>query len=225
MDQQYQSLQLTEEEERLIKRLKIKRKVKKIMESNEDIDAKRSFVENLIEEARLKQKECDKRYHIKKRDERLSKMRQYHQEHRDEIIERKRQHYQDNRDDIAAWYYENQQRAIEMLGGRCLATGTTEKLDFAHRTPSDKVFTIAERLNNPYFFNDPKKVEELNKCSLLCRQAHTAYDFTWTSLNYPQNEETFPIWLDSYKDWHSLHKDRMTYREYLINNPIMEITE
>ena len=214
-NQGHQSLQLTEEEERSIERLRIKRKVKKIMESNNDIDVKRSLVENVIEEAILKRKQN----YQDNRDEALAYQKQYDQDHRDEIRERKRQNHQDHRDEKIAIYNKNHQRAIDMLGKKCIATGTNENLDFAHRDPSGKVFNIADRLHNPNFFNDPRKVEELNKCSLLCRQAHKAYDFTWVSIGYPQSEKTFPIWLDSYRKWHNNHRDRIKYREYLINNP------
>lgn len=187
-NQGHQSLQLTEEVERRVKNLRLKTKVKEIMKSNKDIDVKRSLVENLIEEGRLKKKDYDE------------------------------ERTKDNRDERLAIYNENHQRALEMLGGTCIATGTTEKLDFAHRDPSGKVFTVAKRLNNVNFFNIQKDIDELHKCSLLCRSAHLAYDRTWVSLGYPQNEKTFPIWLDSYKKWYN-GPQNITYREYLINHP------
>lgn len=240
MDQYHQSLQLTDAEEKWIKKLGLKKKVKNIMESNEDIDVKRILVKNLIEEARLKEKDRKKQWYINNRDERLTKTREYQQEHRDEILgykkkyrqdnrdkvsEYQKQYYQDHRDDMIAMYNKNRQQAIEMLGGKCIATGATEKLNFCHREPSGKLFEPNNSLNNVNFFNNQKNIDELNKCSLLCNAAHKAYDKTWLSLGYTQNEETFPIWLDSYKDWHNNHRDDMTYRAYLINNPIMEITE
>lgn len=151
-------------------------------------------------------------------EEKKNKKSRYHKKYN-------KQYSQANRNEKIALHHEHHQRAIEMLGGQCMATGATEKLEFCHRVPSGKLFDPACNLNSLNFFDNQKNLDELRKCSLLCNAAHKAYDKTFTSLGYPQNEETFPIWLDSYRTWYSLHKGRMTYREYLIKNPIMEITE
>jgi hypothetical protein len=54
------------------------------------------------------------------------------------------------------------------LGGRCIRCGATDDLNFHHRDPSEKSFTIS-RL---WSMRDEIIETELAKCDLLCRECH-----------------------------------------------------
>lgn len=113
----------------------------------------------------------------------------------------------------------NRPRAYALYGGKCELTGTTENLNFAHMDPSKKSFNIAPRLQQVNFFSRIDNLVEMTKCALLCVEAHNAYDKTWTSLGYPQNEAGYSAFFESYSDWIA-DGSKGTYRKYLIANPM-----
>lgn len=63
-------------------------------------------------------------------------------------------------------------QGIEILGGGCLICGYSrcqEALDFHHRDPAEKDFTISHHWNRAW-----KVLEkEILKCALLCNRCHT----------------------------------------------------
>lgn len=62
-------------------------------------------------------------------------------------------------------------RLVEYLGGCCQICGYKKNfkaLDFHHKIPSDKTFTISSKHNGPY----EVLLEEVKKCMLLCRNCH-----------------------------------------------------
>ena len=63
-------------------------------------------------------------------------------------------------------------KAIEYLGGKCKKCGYAKcvnALEFHHRDPSEKEFTIARKRQN-YGWDRIK--HELDKCDLLCSNCH-----------------------------------------------------
>lgn len=66
----------------------------------------------------------------------------------------------------------NKHNAIEYLGGKCSICGYNkciDALDFHHKDPKEKEFTISKRIGKSKF-NDIKS--ELDKCVLVCANCH-----------------------------------------------------
>lgn len=59
-------------------------------------------------------------------------------------------------------------KAISILGGQCEDCGSVHRLQFDHRDPKQKMFTIARGSS----FSDTRFWEEIRKCQLLCRKCH-----------------------------------------------------
>ena len=62
-------------------------------------------------------------------------------------------------------------RAVDYLGGKCITCGYSRSmhaLDFHHRDPSEKDFTVSQYANLSW----DKIVKELEKCDLLCANCH-----------------------------------------------------
>jgi hypothetical protein len=65
-------------------------------------------------------------------------------------------------------YYRKKTELIALLGGVCVVCGTTVDLQFHHKDPSQKKFTIASR----YGLKMDKLQDELGKCELRCSLHH-----------------------------------------------------
>ena len=63
---------------------------------------------------------------------------------------------------------ERKKLLIEMLGGKCVRCGATERLHFDHINPLEKSFDIGRSLDNSMDKLEP----ELAKCQLLCPKCH-----------------------------------------------------
>lgn len=63
-------------------------------------------------------------------------------------------------------YHKVRNKAIEMLGGKCVVCGTTMNLEIDHIEPSEKKFNIGACWSRPIFY------EEIKKCQLLCYPCH-----------------------------------------------------
>ena len=57
---------------------------------------------------------------------------------------------------------------IGLLGGKCVKCFSMENLEFDHIDPTEKTFSIGERLTHPL----ESIIEEANKCQLLCHKCH-----------------------------------------------------
>ena len=65
-------------------------------------------------------------------------------------------------------HYRLKAKAIDILGGKCVACGTDERLEFDHIDPSTVEFRIIPGLRLAW-----SRVEtELKKCQLLCHEHH-----------------------------------------------------
>ena len=65
-----------------------------------------------------------------------------------------------------ARYERNKKKCVDKLGGKCVACGSTELLQFDHINPLEKSFTITSG------FHRKDLDEELAKCQLLCWDCH-----------------------------------------------------
>ena len=59
-------------------------------------------------------------------------------------------------------------RGIEYLGVKCVDCGTTDRLEFDHKDPPEKEFTISSKFTRGW----ARLVEELDKCDLRCVPCH-----------------------------------------------------
>jgi len=66
-------------------------------------------------------------------------------------------------------YVERLDKAYAYLGGFCVKCGLKTKLHIHHKDPSQKSFTVTERLHGMAW---EKLIEELDKCELLCVVCH-----------------------------------------------------
>lgn len=65
-------------------------------------------------------------------------------------------------------YQRRRVEAVERLGGKCVACGSVENLEFDHIDPIGKDFTIARASS----FAEARWQKELGKCQLLCTDCH-----------------------------------------------------
>lgn len=72
----------------------------------------------------------------------------------------------------AEWRLRTRAWALALLGGKCIACGLTERLQFDHVDASTKVIEIGVAIRNGW--SRERLLEELAKCQLLCRPHHLA---------------------------------------------------
>jgi len=65
-------------------------------------------------------------------------------------------------------YHERKKEAIDILGGKCSVCGSTSNLEFDHKNPDGKSFTLTKLWSVP----EAEFKKELKKCRLLCRKHH-----------------------------------------------------
>jgi 5-methylcytosine-specific restriction endonuclease McrA len=73
------------------------------------------------------------------------------------------------------YYYKNRAFLIDYLGGKCTACGTTENLEFDHKDPKEKSFSISGNLKQSI---NERMMKEIDKCHLLCSDCHKKKTFT-----------------------------------------------
>lgn len=64
-------------------------------------------------------------------------------------------------------YHERRRNAIQQLGGKCVLCGSKKRLEFDHKDPKSKSFSIWGRSVSRAKFDS-----ELKKCQLLCAKCH-----------------------------------------------------
>lgn len=64
-------------------------------------------------------------------------------------------------------YHRRRKSAIKQLGGECVRCGSKKKLEFDHRDPKSKSFSIWSR-----GVSESRLVLEIAKCQLLCAKCH-----------------------------------------------------
>lgn len=114
--------------------------------------------------------------------------KQYHVDNKDWISERNKKYREENPEHMKklrkAQYEKHQEKLVEgqrkirderrkylreYLGGKCVRCGATERLEFDHRIPADKSYTIASNIT---CFSLEELILEIDKCQLLCRPCH-----------------------------------------------------
>lgn len=73
-------------------------------------------------------------------------------------------------DHKAAWRTRTREWAVAELGGCCFDCGSTERLEFDHADPGDKVFDISVGIRDGY--GRDRLRSELVKCVLRCHTHH-----------------------------------------------------
>ena len=100
-----------------------------------------------------KRRESDRRYHAERGGKKVRDA--YNKKYREEGHFTARRHAR-------------RKLLIEMLGGKCVRCGATERLHFDHINPLEKSFDIGRSLDNSMYKLEP----ELAKCQLLCPKCH-----------------------------------------------------
>ena len=72
-------------------------------------------------------------------------------------------------------YKARRDAAIKELGGKCKVCGSPENLDFDHRDPSTKLYTLGNLLAGG---SEALVQAELKKCQLLCEKCHDSKTLT-----------------------------------------------
>ena len=127
--------------------------------------------------------------------------RKYYAANREKILEQQKQYYQDNIEEKRSYhrehaynrrrndpefaqlclengkkrYQDNRAFLIDYLGGKCTVCGTTENLEFDHKDPKEKSFSISPNLKQSI---NERMMKEIDKCHLLCNDCHKKK--TWT---------------------------------------------
>jgi 5-methylcytosine-specific restriction endonuclease McrA len=72
------------------------------------------------------------------------------------------------------WLAARRKRAIELLGGKCAACGSTDDLEFDHIDPTtkDPLLRGKHRQGFPWSWAWKRIEIELTKCQLLCEKCH-----------------------------------------------------
>lgn len=63
---------------------------------------------------------------------------------------------------------DRRQKALGLLGGKCVVCGSTQNLEIDHIDPTTKSFTLARGWHHAW----DKVVKELEKCQILCSTHH-----------------------------------------------------
>lgn len=107
-----------------------------------------------------------------------------------------------------ARYHRKKNEFIQYLGGKCIQCGATEHLQFDHKNPSDKCFSIMSKWKLPL---DEIKTE-LDKCQLLCAKCHlkkTSADLNWEKGIGETRSEKQKLYR---KRWYERHKEEYNAR-------------
>lgn len=67
-------------------------------------------------------------------------------------------------------YIRERDRCVAYLGGKCSKCGSVEKLEIHHKDKSQKSFNPTSKSDMSW----KRRVEELNKCEILCMWCHKA---------------------------------------------------
>jgi hypothetical protein len=65
-------------------------------------------------------------------------------------------------------YHNRRQKALEFLGGKCVACEERERLEIDHIDPRQKTFDISKM----WSCSEEKFWKEIEKCQLLCQKHH-----------------------------------------------------
>ena len=138
--------------------------------------------------------------------EKRQKDRTYYSEHTEEIIAKVKRYYEENKEEKQRYVQEYQMRrkirACEYLGGKCIRCPQDHPstLQFHHRDPSAKLFTITTKV-----LGSPKKypwdtviVPELDKCDLLCANCHFLHHASLTPERVRELQAETPEQRDSH---------------------------
>lgn len=66
------------------------------------------------------------------------------------------------------YYYRKRKKIIELLGGKCVICGSSDKLEFDHINRNTKKYEISRMITYAY----DVILEEIKKCQLLCNKCH-----------------------------------------------------
>lgn len=107
-----------------------------------------------------------------------------------------------------ARYHKKKTEFMQYLGGKCVRCGATEHLQFDHKNPSDKCFSIMSKWKLSLDEIKP----ELDKCQLLCAKCHlkkTGADLDWEKGIGETRDEKQKFYR---RRWYERHKEEYNAR-------------
>lgn len=122
-------------------------------------------------------RQYNKEYYLKNRKKRLEKQKEYQRKHKKQVREYKKQHYIKNQKKILTRIKERHLEKMDKINQIKQENGCEECgmknpicLDFHHKNPKTKRFTISFGLNRGF----PLKriMKEIKKCRIICRNCH-----------------------------------------------------
>ena len=122
-------------------------------------------------------KEKRSEYNKKWKEENKGYYRGYTEKRKEKKAEYDRKYNEEHKEHRSEQRNEKRAYCLEYLGGKCVKSGDTERLEFDHIKREGKKYSIASKLTCTF---DNLK-EELNKCQLLCVDCHlekTASEWT-----------------------------------------------
>ena len=141
------------------------------MSPRKDPEAIREYNRSYYQKNKEKLKEQALENYYANREEKLAYQKEYEYnrrrndpEHAQRCLERGKGYYKKNRAFL-----------IDYLGGKCTSCGTTENLEFDHKDPKQKSFSISPNLKQHI---NERIMNEIDKCHLLCTDCHKKK--TWT---------------------------------------------
>lgn len=177
---------LPEEIERQVVEYRLRKRWVSIQEMGHGFDTSIELLEDDIQEAKKKDNEKSRRNYGKRKQE-LAEIS-------------KRKYKQGKGQNMRRDYISHREWAIHLKGGKCVVSGATQDLHFAHRDPATKSLDLSRRLSSKNARENPVVLEELKKVNLLAPRIHAAYDRTFARY-CPQTDKTFWEFVEHYQTY------------------------
>lgn len=155
------------------------------MGRRDSLEAKRQYNRERYWQNREKILAQQKERYDRQREEIISKNQEYYQKNKDKIKARAAEHYKANAETVKR--RESNRRlqrkiaALSILGGKCkCGQDHPAALDFHHKDPSTKLFTIGDMIMSTRQVDQETFHAELLKCEILCKNCHAIEHSSWT---------------------------------------------
>lgn len=117
----------------------------------------------------------EKEYYKTNKQKIATKNKNYYAKNKEKLLAYNRNYYVDNKDFLiqkTSEHRENKRKLVnevKYLNGCCICgEDHPATLDFHHRNPEEKLFSIADGVGHSV----PKLLEEINKCDVICSNCH-----------------------------------------------------
>lgn len=152
-------------------------------------NTRKQYHQGYYEQHKAKYNARSKAWYREHKEQMLEYGRNWKAKNKEKVRKDRRSHYLRNKKKHAAYMREYNAKHVEertryslakhkqrmehlkqLLGGKCVGCGTTDKLSFHHINPAEKEFSIASSTH----YKLPRLEAEVKKCLLLCQSCHDA---------------------------------------------------